>query len=160
MGRAASTLGRSNMNDFLFAAIGIQANGMPLSVVSAMARQGIDPWHEAERLAMLPRSDAIALVTDLIAMMPQSTWPKADAKAIAARLVDLLPPRSDDAFRSENEAALRRSGVMAPIWPVFGLTILFVAAFVAAAAELAPPAPGPSAAKPIATQLPPAATGP
>jgi hypothetical protein len=37
-------------NDFLFAPIGEQANGMQLSVLSALARMNVDPWEEAARL--------------------------------------------------------------------------------------------------------------
>jgi hypothetical protein len=51
----AYALGRSNLNGFLFADIGIERSGMPLSVISALARQGFDPWQEAGRLARLPR---------------------------------------------------------------------------------------------------------
>jgi hypothetical protein len=36
--------------------VGVEANGMTLSVLSTLARRGMDPWQEAERLAKLPRS--------------------------------------------------------------------------------------------------------
>ncbi len=87
----AFALGRSNLNGFLFADIGIEGNGMPLSVMSALAREGLDPWQEAGRLARLPRATARDGLARLIAAMPASLWPLADATAIAARLVTLLP---------------------------------------------------------------------
>ena len=51
-------LRRSGLNDFLFAIVGAEANGMTLSVVSVFARLGNDPWQEASRLALLPRLEA------------------------------------------------------------------------------------------------------
>jgi hypothetical protein len=55
MMRAASTpyLG-SQFDDFLFAPIGEEENGMLLSVVSALARLDLDPWQEAASLTGLP----------------------------------------------------------------------------------------------------------
>ena len=36
-------------NDFLFATVCEEANGMQLSVLSALARLNLDPWEEAAR---------------------------------------------------------------------------------------------------------------
>ena len=44
----------SEFNDFLFAPIAEDRHGMPLSVLSALARQNVDPWQEAANLASLP----------------------------------------------------------------------------------------------------------
>jgi hypothetical protein len=41
------SLPRSEFGAFLFASIGEESNGMALSVISALARLGIDPWQEA-----------------------------------------------------------------------------------------------------------------
>jgi hypothetical protein len=55
------TLPRSPVQRVLFASIGRQGNGMPLSVVSALARLEIDPgrkppgWRTCRRNARLPR---------------------------------------------------------------------------------------------------------
>ena len=87
----AFALGRSNLNGFLFADIGMESSGMPLSVISALARQGHDPWQEAGRLAKLPRAAAADRLARLTAFMPASLWPMPDATAVAGRLVALLP---------------------------------------------------------------------
>ena len=47
---ARFSLLHSDLNDFLFAAVGDEPNGMPLSVISALTRLGVDPWDEAARL--------------------------------------------------------------------------------------------------------------
>ena len=88
-----NTLQRSDLNPFLFADIGTEANGMTLSVLSVFARRGTDPWTEAGRLAALPKRDAADLLAQMIAGMPRSLWPLPDASLIAVRLIGLLPAR-------------------------------------------------------------------
>jgi hypothetical protein len=84
-------LQRSELNGFLFADVGVEPNGMTLSVLSALSRLGMDPWVEASRLARLPRNTAIDGLARTISTMPGSLWPLPDATPIAARLVALLP---------------------------------------------------------------------
>jgi hypothetical protein len=88
-----TALQRSDLNEFLFADVGMEANGMTLSVVSVFARQGNDPWGEAGRLADLPKSEATDSLARAIAGMPRSLWDLPAAVAIAVRLVGLLPAR-------------------------------------------------------------------
>ncbi len=89
----ASALQRSDLNGFLFADVGVEASGMTLSVLSVLARFGVDPWQEAGRLARLPRAAAAEGLARIIAAMPAGRWPMADATVIAGRLVALLPAR-------------------------------------------------------------------
>ncbi len=62
----AFALRRSALNEFLFAPVGTEANGMTLSVVSVFARLGNDPWQEAGRLAGLPEPEAIESLARII----------------------------------------------------------------------------------------------
>jgi hypothetical protein len=87
----ADVLGNSGLNEFLHAEVGTEASGMPLSVLSTLARLGVDPWQEAGRLAKLPRKAAVNGLAQMIAGMPASRWPLPDATRIAERLVALLP---------------------------------------------------------------------
>ena len=93
------TLPRSEFNEFLFALIGTEGNGMPLSVVSALARLEMDPWQEAARLSTLPRELAAAALDRLIGRLPPGSWSQTDTPTIAARLVELLPYRTAAALR-------------------------------------------------------------
>jgi hypothetical protein len=93
----AFALKRSGLNNFLFAAVGNEPNGMTLSLVSVFARLGNDPWGEAARLAGLPKAEAIDSLARTIANMPRSGWTLPDAVAIATRLIPLLPNRPDSA---------------------------------------------------------------
>ena len=56
----------SELNGFLFATIGAEENGAPLSVLSGLTRLGIDPWAEGARLARLPREAAARALAPLI----------------------------------------------------------------------------------------------
>jgi hypothetical protein len=80
----------SDFNEFLFAAVGEEAGGT-LTVLSALARLGIDPWVEAARLAALSVEAATSALAAEIAVLPEGDWKAADSSSIAARLVSSLP---------------------------------------------------------------------
>jgi len=90
MSNSALHLG-NEFNAFLFAPIGESRNGMLLSVLSALARQDVDPWGEAAELSRLPRETAIRRLSSLIAGMPDELAEGCDAPTVAARLIALLP---------------------------------------------------------------------
>ena len=81
----------SEFDSFLFAPIGEDKNGMLVSVVSALARLDIDPWHEADELARLPREAAMARLASWIAALPDGPWAQPDPGTAAGRLIALLP---------------------------------------------------------------------
>jgi len=81
----------SEFDSFLFAPIGVDGNGMLLSVLSALARLDIDPWQEAAQLAVLPREAAIQRLATLIAALPGGTSTKQDPGTVAGGLLALLP---------------------------------------------------------------------
>jgi hypothetical protein len=88
---AGYSLLNASFDRFLFASIGEEENGMPLSVASALARLGRDPWVEAGRLAKLPRETATEALVAMIARMSPARVNPSDAAVIAARLILLLP---------------------------------------------------------------------
>jgi hypothetical protein len=88
----AAFLGRE-FDDFLFSPIGDSGAGMPLTVLSALARQGVDPWVEAAKLAELPREDAARRLTNWIASLPDAWSAHPESGTVAARLIGLLPGR-------------------------------------------------------------------
>jgi hypothetical protein len=88
---ARFSLLRSDLNDFLFAAIGEQQNGMPLNVVSGLTRLDLDPWEEAARLAVLPKALAAEKLAPIIARLPFDRSHLSDNLAISRQLVELLP---------------------------------------------------------------------
>ncbi|HXP97644.1 MAG TPA: hypothetical protein VN809_13090 [Telmatospirillum sp.] len=91
--RPEFSLGHSEFNDFLFASVGEEKSGLPLTVLSALTRLGVDPWGEAARLAGLPKEKATQALATAIALLPEGDWKSADSWAIATRLVTRLPVR-------------------------------------------------------------------
>jgi hypothetical protein len=110
-----SSLG-SEFDDFLFAPVGEERNGMLLSVLSALARLDIDPWQEAAKLADLPGETATQRLTSLIAALPDETSAHRDSGRIATRLIALLPSR----FRSNipSRATSLGAGALPKSWSV------------------------------------------
>jgi hypothetical protein len=78
-------------DDFLFAPVGEDGNGLLLSVLSALTRVDVDPWQEAASLARLPGETATRRLAALIAALPDRPSAHLDPGTISARLITLLP---------------------------------------------------------------------
>jgi hypothetical protein len=89
--RAAYGLGHSKFNDFLFGVVGQEKNGSELTLLSAFARLGCDPWKEAATLSHLSRQSAVKTLALTIARIPEGNWSSSDLPIIAERLLDRLP---------------------------------------------------------------------
>ena len=75
----------SQFNDFLFASVGEEKNGMMISVVSALARLDLDAWQETANLARLTRPLATERLAGLIAALPDEFLVHQDPAEIASR---------------------------------------------------------------------------
>jgi hypothetical protein len=130
----------SEFDAFLFAPIGEEANGMLLSVVSALARLDIDPWQEAAQLARLPEAMATQRLTSLIAAIPDAPPPQRDPGRIAARLIALLPHVT---VSSAARSTLSSGGIVANRSPalVWAILLAFMFGSQWIASSLHPPAP-------------------
>jgi len=108
---------RCKFEAFLLASIGEDSsdNGMQLSVLSALARQNVDPWEEAASLACLPSEAATRRLTSLIAALPKGRSTRAEPRVDAARLIALLPRGVGPDNRSHVTTLGR---VAAQSWPV------------------------------------------
>jgi hypothetical protein len=128
MARSASVshLG-SEFNNFLYAPIGEDRNGMLLSVLSALARLDIDPWQEAAKLAALPGKTATQRLAALIATLPDEASAHLDAGTIAARLIALLPRGSRAKILSRKTSL----GVGAPTISPAALCVISCVVFMA-----------------------------
>jgi hypothetical protein len=92
--RPEYSLGHSQFNAFLYALVGEEKSGLQLTVLSALARLGLDPWEEAERLSTLSEEAATSSLTARLAGLPNGSWKAADSRSIAVHLVGYLPKRS------------------------------------------------------------------
>jgi hypothetical protein len=124
---ARFSLLHSNLNDFLFASVGDQQNGMPLNVFSALTRLDVDPWEEAARLAALPKALAAETLEPMIARLPILRGQQADNLVISRRLVELLPAGQQAATPCREQAAKKRE---------FFPTVIVLACFALVAAAL------------------------
>ena len=102
---AEFSLLNSDLNDFLFASLGDEQNGMTLNVVSALTRLGVDPWEEAARLADLPKARAAEAFASTIARLAIGRPQPSDNLAISQRLVALLPVRGQTAQPARERAS-------------------------------------------------------
>ena len=94
---------KSGLDAFLHSAVGAEANGSTLTILSVLARLGKDPWAEAERWSALPKTAAIDSLAQSIAQMPLAPSAIAEARDNATRLVHLLP-RSTQRLRQASAA--------------------------------------------------------
>jgi len=124
---ASASLLNPEFDDFLFASIDEDRNGMLLSVLSAMARLDVDPWQEAAKLAGLPGQAATQRLAALIAELPGEPAADLAAGPIAARLIALLPRRA--AFTVAWRDTLFGAGTVNSSRPLF-YGILILVAFV------------------------------
>jgi hypothetical protein len=84
----------SEFDAFLFALVGEDRNGMPLSVISVLARMDLDPWVEATRLADLPAETATRTMAAWLDGLSDPALKPASPDTRATRLIALLPQRA------------------------------------------------------------------
>ena len=129
--RPEYSLGHSEYNAFLLAAVGEEKAGLPLTVLTALTRLGFDPWREAARLSDLPKETAARAFAVTIAMLPEGDWKASDSEAIAARLVNWLPGRSAAVIPSvaagRGGSEKMKSGFATwLVWGVLAVALLFL----------------------------------
>ena len=123
---------RTDFDAFLFAPIGEDTNGMPLTLLSVLARLGIDPWEEAADLAHLPLEPALQrLSSRLEAMSTGRPASAADTVNIATRLIALLhraptPKASTPDPRPPLKLVEQSKGVKLAIYCLIGMIFLLV----------------------------------
>ena len=104
---------RTDLNEFLFTTIASDSNGMHLTMLSALARAGVDPWAEAAGLAALTRESATEKLVLMLAGVPNGPSPGDETATLAARLVAQLhaaPPVRLKPMPSPGAAATNEEG--------------------------------------------------
>jgi hypothetical protein len=114
-------------DDFLFAPICEEANGMRLSVLSVLARMNVDPWEEATRLAAMPKAIAEKTLASTLDLVSGRDWDPSEAEAIAARLIQLLPQHGEGAAIGATQIDAARGRAQRTnywlVWLGFAITI-------------------------------------
>ena len=113
----------SQYDTFLFASV-CETDEMTLSVLSVLARQDVDPWQEADRLAQLSRDQAISSLASKIWKSNSERWSPSEASILAVRLIELLPshsrPRSSPPWTDDGNGRLT-------FWVVAGMLFMSLA---------------------------------
>jgi hypothetical protein len=123
---------RKDFDEFLFAPAGNDPNGTPMTVLTVLARLGLDPWEEAADLAHLSREPALKRLASRLEAVPKEPTSAADTVDIATRLIALLhraPPRKaalPDVPPTPSAVTPPKSRNLAIYWLV-GLGFLFLA---------------------------------
>src|SRR5579862_3092880 len=81
----------SEFDKFLFTALGDDQNGLPLSVVSLLARMNLDPWAEAGALAALPVEAAARRLAGSLDALTDPLLRQIHSEMTIQRLLALLP---------------------------------------------------------------------
>lgn len=97
--------GGTPFDSFLYTTLGQDQAGNTVSVLSALARLGRDPWDEAAELSGLSSAAAQARLEGLLARCHEISAERRDPRATIPRLIALLP---------QGTAAKRSGGNMLP----------------------------------------------
>ncbi|QDL90359.1 hypothetical protein FDP22_00210 [Paroceanicella profunda] len=76
---------------FLTASVGLDQRGGTVTVMSMLARLGVDPWREAAALADLSMSSATTRLAERLSAFRDVQIGEADRAALSARILPLLP---------------------------------------------------------------------
>jgi hypothetical protein len=136
----------SEFDNFLFAPIGEDQNGLILRVVSLLARMNLDPWEEAGNLASLPAQAAGRRLALSLDSMTDPSLRQAASETMVLRLLALLPRRATAAVAMPHT---RVDAIVAPDAGIRLRTLVFIAsaivllgAQIIAAHRFAPAQPG------------------
>ena len=120
---------RPDLDRFLFSQLRDEGGGIPLSMISALTRLGLDPREEAARLCSLNKREAAEQLARLIAELPGATSSLAEARNIATAMIERLPN-----FGGETLIARPAKRRWRPRWPTLSREAQFCVLCVAAAA--------------------------
>lgn len=124
----AFALRNSGLDAFLFAEVGEELNGLPLTILSVLARLGKDPWAEAAKWVSLPKAATIDRLTQSISQMPLSPEALNDARATASRLILLLPAQASAEPQRQGKRQNEPIGIFKKSLPRWALIAICAAA--------------------------------
>ena len=118
---------------FLHATVGEDRNGYAVTVLSTLARLGLDPWNETAELVTLGRDAARARMGTLLARFRDVPALASDHGRVARDLSQLLPDgrRSGTPKRAAATVADGRPGASGAIWAVLAIVFLLIQMFMA-----------------------------
>ncbi|MEO8245378.1 MAG: hypothetical protein ABI832_24155 [bacterium] len=114
-------------DNFLHTSVGEDSNGVRVTVLSALARFGVDPWQEAAKLADLPQADAAERLDMIMLALTEMKFASVDHRALATRLAALLSAASNTSTGARKAVAFipQKSNVWITVWVVM-MAVLFI----------------------------------
>lgn len=108
MAYAPTQLGQDpQFEPFLYAPLGEDRRGSSVTVLSMLARLGVDPWGEASDLAKLPEGAARQRLEALMTRFHDVPTPVPDLSRIVSGLLALLPRRPTTASSPQDGASAK-----------------------------------------------------
>lgn len=116
---------------FLYASVGEDRNGYTVTVLSALARLGLDPWNETAELVTLGREAARARLGALLSRFRDVPALVSDYGRVARDLSQLLPEgqASGSPKRAASIVADGRPGTNGAIWAILAIIFLLFQMF-------------------------------
>ncbi|PRY84362.1 hypothetical protein [Donghicola tyrosinivorans] len=116
---------------FLYASVGEDRNGFAVTVLSTLARLGLDPWKETAELVKLGRDDARARLGTLLTCFRDVPALASDHGKVARDLSQLLPEgqTSGSLKRAASTVTGDRPGTSGAIWAVLAIVFLLFQMF-------------------------------
>ena len=99
--------GGTPFDTFLYATLGKDRNDNSVTVLSALARLGLEPWDAASDLASLTRDEARSRLDTVLIRFTDVPTLKDNHAAVSRRLIDLLPKGARQQARLAGDAALQ-----------------------------------------------------
>lgn len=110
---------------FLYNAVGEDARGASVTVLSMLARLGVDPWQEAHELAGMPAASArqrlgvlMQRFVDVPSMVPARL-------EVVSRLLAVLPRETGEQGPTGNGSAAITPATRAAVFWILALVVLF-----------------------------------
>ncbi|MDO6481351.1 hypothetical protein Q8W25_19995 [Shimia thalassica] len=118
-------------DQFLYASVGEDRNGYVVTVLSTLARLGLDPWKETADLVSLGRDGARARLGALLARFRDVPALASDHGRVARDLSQLLPEgrASGSLKRAASTVTGDRQGTSGAIWAVLAIIFLLFQMF-------------------------------
>ncbi|TVP69448.1 MAG: hypothetical protein EA339_14605 [Rhodobacteraceae bacterium] len=111
--------GGTPFDTFLYATLGKDRNDNSVTVLSALARAGMEPWDAASDLAGLTRDEAHSRLDSVLIRFTDVPTLKDNHAAVSRSLIDLLPQGARQRARLAGDTALQ--GGKMGIGPILGV---------------------------------------
>lgn len=106
---------------FLHAEVGEDRTGAAVTVLSALARLGLEPWTEAKALARLGKEDAELRLNAHFETIKDIPALALASQSRASRLVSLLPRRAPPIFAKEPQSGRHSFPQIPVIWVMLAI---------------------------------------